>query len=412
MAIAQGEWDVGLTITSSSPLQPLDTSRVTAQQLGLVITSTGLELSANCPAGYYCDGTDVWACPLNTFNPSAGKTSVNDCSQCPAYEVTNSTAQLACTICPAGTRLATSDSGPAPGNANRRCVACVPGSRATANTTDCFVCGPGTYAAVAGATCTPCPAGTYSSTAAATSCTSCPTGTYTFSQSTVDGALVYTPLTGMLYSSNCVKSPLHPQYGLVCLPGTYRDGGGCTPCTQGFYCSMMSYRDIQPSMIKCPDGTYSPQLYAKTAADCGSKSAPLVYTYTTCPISTGDISAITALNITAVCAPKDSDASVFLATATGVWRLLLQELILQPISTGTVVPTGISAIGVDQTVADEAHLLVVGDAGTHAVFLTNLDTMATTALGNIGRPGGIALRSHQQPGKTYTLLCSLLCIFW
>jgi Tyrosine-protein kinase ephrin type A/B receptor-like len=404
VSLAQDVWDIGITITSSAPLQPLNTSSVTAQEMGLIITSTDVSNGVPCPAGYYCDANGVWACPRNTYNVEGGA-SITDCISCPPYEVTNMTAQLSCASCQAGTRLAVSGSGAAPGNPDRRCVQCSAGSESPANSTNCYACGPGHYSTPGSMDCSACPAGTWSNAIGAGACSSCAPYTYTFSVSVhpTTGQNVYTPTTGATQSWNCLDSPIDPTYGVVCLPGSFRDGGSCTPCSPGYYCPIMSDKSSDISMLLCPTGTYSSQVGAKSAAECSSKLPPLAYVYQTCPIASSGEDALTALTVQAVCAPKASEASVFLATATHVYRLMLQTLVIQTIasiSTATTPPTNISALGVDLNTG-EAHTLIVGDSGTHNVFYTNLDTMTTTSIGIAQQPGGIALRSYQLSGPTY-----------
>ena len=410
--LAQGIWDITVVVTSPNPILPLDTSTVTAQSLGLSFLDTEI-LSGNCPAGFYCDGIGgVTACPANTYRDTPGADAAEACATCPVYEVSNTSVPITCAPCAAGAYLATSTDdgkGDPIGDAQRRCVQCPAGSMSPENSTTCYACGPGTYSTGGQASCSPCPAGTYSDVVGASVCSPCPEGMYTYSTAMEDFATVYTPVTGMQHDSQCITSPLEPIYGLVCLPGTYRLDASCYPCPKGYYCPMMSYLDTHASVRSCPTGTYSPGLFAATPAACSSKLSPLLYEYHTCPISTGsEADALSGLVVQAITAPRASAASVFLATATRIYRLILQDLVLQQITTGTSTPTSITAIGVDQDYSKgEAHLLVAADysavTGASTVFSTNLDTMEVTQLGLATKAGGIALRSRLVSGPGYAV---------
>ena len=52
-----------------------------------------------CPAGYKCDGNTQYACPAGTYS-HAGAAS---CTNCPAGQYQDKTAQSSCKSCPAGT---------------------------------------------------------------------------------------------------------------------------------------------------------------------------------------------------------------------------------------------------------------------------------------------------------------------
>ena len=51
-----------------------------------------------CPAGYKCDGNTQYACPVGTYS-NAGAAS---CTNCPAGQYQDKTAQSSCKSCPAG----------------------------------------------------------------------------------------------------------------------------------------------------------------------------------------------------------------------------------------------------------------------------------------------------------------------
>ena len=98
------EVDVEMTVTSSTTVDPL----VTSSDFKAYLQATATELvtgGSGCPAGYWCDATHAYACPLNTYNPSTHGDDESACLPCPDFEVASEFASTSCMVCPAGKQL-------------------------------------------------------------------------------------------------------------------------------------------------------------------------------------------------------------------------------------------------------------------------------------------------------------------
>ncbi|KAG9004415.1 Dihydroxyacetone synthase [Tulasnella sp. JGI-2019a] len=134
------------------------------------------------PAGNYDSGTGNTQpnpCPLGYTTPSTGSTNANKCTMCSAgtKAVTDNTGSVTCSACPQGSWSSAGQT---------TCTACPSGSTSPASATSssqCTACAPGNKAVTDGSTgavsCSACPKGTYQSSSGQTSCTSCAAGSTT-----------------------------------------------------------------------------------------------------------------------------------------------------------------------------------------------------------------------------------------
>lgn len=365
--------------------------------------------AVTCEAGYYCNGGGGRTpCPINTFSTYTGAVNAFVCSPCPADQVTDGVAATQCHGCAAGYRLNT-NSGPG----FQICEACAAGTSSPPDATTCTPCGPGTYSATSAGSCLPCRPGSFAAGSSSQACTACPNGTYTFTVSGTGAAAVYTAVQGATDVAQCVLQPSAPEQ-LVCLPGTYIMPGGCATCPIGYYCPKMSTQVTDDEKVKtCPNGFRSENAGAVSIADCNVAGPVTLYPMSLCSIAPeASLPAeYSSLDIQALAAPKASDKSVFFATRTAVYRLMLETMKMQLLA-GHATEAGqavglysdarfqqILSIGVDQQAA-EASMVVIGDASGR-VLLLNLYTNKVTLLGqqgDVATPLGVALRKDTATG--------------
>ena len=390
-ALVTGDtFDVNITLTSTVPFQPWNASAVVEYQMLIVAQSAFSANPSTCLPGYYCNGGTVTACPKNTYNPDPQKTQSTDCLACPAYQVTATAGSAACTTCASGQQLRTPTSGANPAtDPFRQCVDSPAGGFTLPNSTTAYACPAGTYSPQGSATCYPCSPGSYAEFPGSQACTACPTGQFTFTKTvSSDGVATYTGVAGATSASQCSVLPININ---LCLPGTYFFNQRCTPCPVGYYCPYMSSKSTDIAIVMCPNGMYSPKgVLAKSGSDCSSHSPPTMDTFSSCAMSRTSPNSLSGLTISAIGAPRNSDESVIVATATSVYRLMTPTLELEALP-GTF--TSVSVVGTDIS-GDNAHLLVVGDAGAHTVVFVDMYTKAHKTIGISQHPAGIAL---QQP---------------
>ena len=338
-------------------------------------STTGISIS--CPPGYYCTGdprNDHIQCPLNTYNPNLGGSSLaSACMYCPRFQTTSSAGSTACSPCSAGTYYS-DNGGPGPNFAGT-CTNCAAGTSSIANSTQCSSCLAGSYSNSVTQTCSLCRPGTYQNQPGAAQCIPCPTGTYTFTNP--NNGSTFSPMWGAASLSQCITLPTF-GYALICLPGTYMNGGSCLPCPIGYYCPSMQVSETDPTAIRvCPGGTMSPNTGAISASDCTMSSVLQPYTFDACSIAPEGSGAMTGLHVTSSVSSLSTD-TLYFTTSTAVYRVFLQETTLQTLAgvEGTsangqatnavgsaALFTSLTAIGVDYD-APEATILVVGDGNT------------------------------------------------
>ena len=338
-------------------------------------SSTGIPIS--CPAGYYCTGdvnNDHIPCPVNTFNPMLGGSSLaSACQYCPRFSVASSVGLTTCSICLPGFYYA-DNGGPGPNYAGA-CDTCSPGTSSIANSTQCSSCLPGSYSNAVTQTCSTCRPGSYQNQPGAVGCNACPSGTYTY-LSTGNGT-GFVPIWGASSLAQCINLP---TFGapLVCLPGTYMSSGTCLPCPVVYYCPSMQVSTSDPSAVRtCPGGTMSSKSGAISVTDCSLPSILQPFVFDACSIAPGGSGAMNGLSITASVSSL-STGTLFFSTATAVYRVFLQETTLQILAGlegssahgaalnavgSAALFTSITAIGVDYD-APEATVVVVGDSNS------------------------------------------------
>jgi hypothetical protein len=162
-----------------------------------------------------------------------------------------------------------------------------------------------------------------------------------------------------------------------------------------------------PSAVRaCPGGSMSVRAGAISQSDCTQSSILQPFRFDACSIAPGGSGALNGLVVTSAVTSL-STGTLFFATSTVVYRVLLQATTLQILAgeegvsgagnadngVGTSVHfTSITAIGVDFD-APEATVVVVGDG--NLVRMINVFTRQVTLLGSAGdvsMAGGIALR--------------------
>ena len=284
-------------------------------------STTGIPIS--CPPGYYCTGNaqnDHIPCPINTFNPNLGGSSLTSaCQYCPKFSVASTVGLTSCGVCAAGAYY--SDNGGAGPNFAGACTPCASGSSSIANSTQCSSCLPGTYSNSLTQTCSLCRPGTYQDQPGFSTCNICPSGTYTYT--TANNNSVFLPTWGASSLAQCLDLP---TFGapLMCLPGTYMKSGTCLPCPLGYYCPSMQISSSDPTAVRaCPGGTMSSKSGAISATDCSVASILQPYVFDACSIAPGGSGAMNGLAVTASVTSLSS-GTLFFTTATALYRVFLQ----------------------------------------------------------------------------------------
>lgn len=368
-------------------------------------SSTGLAVS--CPPGYYCTGevgNDHIPCPINTFNPDMGGSTLSGaCQNCPKFFVGSAVGLTTCSLCAAGTFYA-DNNGPGPDFAGS-CTTCAAGASSIQNSTTCSSCLPGTFSNTATQTCSTCRPGSYQDKPGAANCIECPSGTYTYNTN-LNGSALFTPIWGASSAAQCLNLP---TFGapLICLPGTYMKTGTCLPCPLGYYCPSMQTTPQDPLAVRsCPGGSMSVRSGAISESDCTQPSILQPFFFDSCSIAPGGNGALNGLVVTSAVTSL-STGTLFFSTGTALYRVLLQTTTLQNLAGvegvsgagnanngigSNVRFTSITAIGVDFD-SPEATVVVVGDG--NLVRMINVFTRQVTLLGSPGDvsvAGGIALR--------------------
>ena len=264
-------------------------------------SATGNEPCQAAPAGSYVDSagaTTPTDCPLGTYNPNTGATSISACVTAPAGTYVDSAGSSVATDCPLGTY--NPDTGATLISA---CVTAPAGtyvdSAGSSVATDCPL---GTYNPDTGATlisaCATAPAGTYVDSAGSSVATDCPLGTYNpDTGATLISACVtapagtyvdsagssvatdcplgtYNPNTGATSISACVTAPAGSfvnttgaTTATLCPAGTFSSAAGATTCTLAPTGSFVSTIGATTATL-CPAGTYSPNSGSTSASDC------------------------------------------------------------------------------------------------------------------------------------------------
>jgi hypothetical protein len=367
-------------------------------------STTGVAM--DCPAGYYCPGTDPQndhvACPTGTYNALTGQSSEGACTPCAGDTVTlSSEGNTACHACPAGSLYTGANT----------CTACAGGTSAASGAGVCTACAPGYTSAAGAASCQLCRPGSYASASGSSGCVACPSGQYTFTSS--GGS--HTAVWGATAASQCVALPVSAATPLVCLPGTRMQGAACPACPIGYFCPQITTYPGAPGQTRsCPAGMSTATTGALAANEC-TLATPLVpLTFAQCAITPGDVTALTALQVLAVTATRDTDA-VYFATATAVYRLFLQSNSLELLAGGEGLSgsplvnavghaarfTSITAIAVDLD-GPGASVVVVGDGNAvRAIDVYTRQVILLGTVGDIASAGGIALRRDPSSGGRF-----------
>lgn len=197
---------------------------------GFVSTDADISLSniQTCSAGYYCPGNVApQPCPIGTYNPNTGKTSLDACLNCsqknPNLYCGLGSAQPG--LCDDGSYLL-----------NGQCIICPAGG---------FCNTQSPYASQ------PCAAGTYLDTTGGTSqasCKACTVGNYC--------------IEGSSTPAQCPAGKYMPDTGA-------QSAGSCLQCQQGYYCAGTGLT----AMTACPAGTYNDKFQSSLPTDCSPCTA-------------------------------------------------------------------------------------------------------------------------------------------
>ena len=241
----------------------------TACPNGTYSNQSGITACTNCslcrPGSFYaipCAGTtngSCAVCPSGSYSASAGLLVCPACAGGTYANQTGMTSCLNCSLCSAGTIVAS----PCGGSINGSCSECAQGTYAAVKgLTVCSPCPPGAYAAAtrqaacalcttrtyapysgmsACLGCTGCPAGSFTSASCGGSavdiCSACPSGSYTSSASgnsacTACGAGSYALAAGATACIGCPGCPTGQYVTVVCGGSTL---GSCAACGVGTY---------------------------------------------------------------------------------------------------------------------------------------------------------------------------------
>eukprot|EP00900_Chrysochromulina_parva_P004319 jgi/Chrpa1/13889/Chrysochromulina_OHIO_Genome00024570-RA len=202
----------------------------------------GASACSACPRGGFCPVAGAAAlsltfspCPVGTYNPDNGTSTITSCRSCPAgtaNPVPQSIALSACRACLPGSYAAQ--------NGKAICDLCPRGKfTSTSNSTACQPCRSG-YVCEEGASASqPCPGGTHANQTvlnltgylgSLSECIDCPVGT-----SCSVGSAVAVPCAPGTYNNESRQETC-----LKCAPGSFQELAGqtsCIPCTPGYYCA-------------------------------------------------------------------------------------------------------------------------------------------------------------------------------
>jgi len=369
-----------------------------------------------CPAGYYCSGQQLPngyhydTCPINTYNPTQGANSLDQCLDCSYYEVAQVLGSTQCSVCPAGTYYQSSNpGGPAYGGS---CVPCQAGASSTPNSTTCDVCPTGSYA-TSGSTCKLCKPGFYADQIGLSQCSACPSSTYTFTSFIgTNGATNYNVSWGSTSYSQCKTLPTNFGQNLVCIAGQYITKQGlCADCPKGYYCpTITTQQNKEEGLRVCPQGTYSLVTGAITSAECSQQSKTPPFTFDQCSISKNDAS-FQGLKVTSVTS-SFSRKLIYFTTNNAVYRMYLEQSAFPntiDLIAGNETESGparytifgpmarfsaLTAIAVEYD-NPEASIAVVGDG--QSVRSIDIFSRKVQLLGSgnlVSMVGGIAIKKH------------------
>lgn len=253
---------------------------------------TGSASQIQCPQGFYCSSlTSLIPCPVGTYNPNTGSSSVAACITCTGngtYCPAGSSSQKPCpesSYCPTVSLLISCPEGSytlTAGNTSPfACIICPRGTFCD-GFTSINICPGGFYCPAASnemslQISTACPAGTFNPNVGSTDLSACIPCTLTGSHC-LSGSNSQTPCPAGSYcpsvstSVQCPAGTYNPNTGstavTACLPctevGTYCQAGSSVsmPCPAGFYCPSAS------TFNNCPTGTYNPNTGATSLSAC------------------------------------------------------------------------------------------------------------------------------------------------
>jgi hypothetical protein len=184
-----------------------------------------------CPVGYYCPKGTISPiqCEAGYYSRSQGATSSSDCDACPAGYSCVGGSNLPYTTDPlddtaSWSQKCTAGYYCAAGSSSVTAAQCSRGYYCPTASVTQYACLPGTYQGSAGqSSCDPCPAGYYCDGVDGTTYTTCPKGFYCPSGTTFSNEYP------------CPAGTYGASTGLTAASGT----GGCTSCTNGYYCQFM-----------------------------------------------------------------------------------------------------------------------------------------------------------------------------
>lgn len=196
-----------------------------------VCESIDTNVTSNCNAGQYLNGTTCKDCPAGTYSAARA----TSCTPCPSGTYSSAGAS-SCASCGAGKYLN-----------NGSCQSCPAGSSCS-STAITGTCPAGTYSLAGNSNCLPCPAGTHQPLAGQSGCTSCLPGTY--SRGGDEGCLEC-PAGHYQDSSGA-------SYCLACAEGTYQDHTGQAECKK---CPRANYTPNKgmTSCFPAPPGHFAPK---------------------------------------------------------------------------------------------------------------------------------------------------------
>lgn len=213
----------------------------------------------SCSAGSFCNGTK-YACPTGTFS---GTTGMSTCTECPAgsYSLTG---QSICSTCDSGSYSNTSR--------QSSCHLCpvntyLP-SRGGTSVSDCLTCPPDTLGTTVGQsaieTCTPCAQSCLPGQYKDCFCRTCPTGTFSTSNNETSCKICQSG------TFNSITGATSMTYCNLCTAGSYSSSGSsvCLSCSRGTYNSIIG----NSACINCNSGTFSSLQSMSVCDNCNAGS--------------------------------------------------------------------------------------------------------------------------------------------
>ncbi|XP_060901721.1 signal peptide, CUB and EGF-like domain-containing protein 3 [Labrus mixtus] len=245
------------------------------------------QICLECSPGHFCPGnvSAPHRCPVGTFNPYTGRSSISDCKPC-FPGLISSEDRVDCSLCPAGftcdPTLGTLSLCP-PGQHSPegvlQCLTCPvdsictsgfplkcgPGKEPSADQTVCNECSPGFYSTMCTIQCLQCPEGSYCPDSGMSQPLPCPPGwSSTPAQTHCLSCNDTSSLCGEAVAPRCSQPVHRSSQTITCRPGTYKDTkeeSACVGCPVGYYC-------VGGAAVPCPAGTYGPKEGLQRLTDC------------------------------------------------------------------------------------------------------------------------------------------------